>query len=92
MIRLKTWSRESHDTVPLNCGFLGMRRRRQKTYPKRKKRRKKMTHKDAEEYYAVDDAGDDACMVDEKLPKKPRLTIFSFQIYALCLIFLFSTV
>ncbi len=51
-----------------------------------------MTHKDAEEYYAVDDAGDDACMVDEKLPKKPRLTIFSFQIYALCLIFLFSTV
>jgi hypothetical protein len=53
-----------------------------------------MTTKDAEEYDAVDDAGDDArddaCMVDKKLPKKPRLTIF-LEIYALCLIFLFNT-
>ncbi len=51
-----------------------------------------MTLKDAEEYDAVDDAGNDACMVDKKLPKKPRLTIFAFEIYALCLIFFYLVV
>jgi hypothetical protein len=46
-----------------------MRRRKQKTYPKRKKRRKKMTPKDAEEYDAVNDAGDDACKVEKNCPR-----------------------
>jgi hypothetical protein len=64
---------KSHDIVPLNFGFLGMRRRRQKTYPKKKKRRKKMTPKDAKEYDARDDAGDDAgddaCKVEKNCPR-----------------------